>query len=117
MPAYKSTTSLLTALARMAEELRQQILLANDLERMWLITRIVGDADMVFGVWPDPGEIGGFGVQIIKGEDLMPPLIGFETATEMRIAGIPCVGRAEAMAAREAWGFEGVAPEAEVCAG
>ena len=103
MPAYKSTPLLLTALARMAEELRQQILLANDDERMQLITRIVEDADMVFGVWPDPGENAAFGVQIIKGEDLMPPLIGFETATEMHLAAIPCVGAAQALAAREEW--------------
>jgi hypothetical protein len=124
MPAYKSTPSLLTALARMAEELRQQILRASDRERVKLVTRILDESDMVFAVWPDTREDRPFGVQITKGEDLMPPLIGFETATEMRIAAIPCVGLAVALAAREFCRLEreevnqqieGETPTEEVC--
>ena len=103
MAAYRDTGSLMAALGTIAEELRQKILVASDLERMKLVTSTFDESDMVFGAWPDPREDGGFGVQIIKGEDLMPPLVGFETATEMRIDAIPCVGLAQALSVREEW--------------
>ena len=101
--AYENALSFFAALASMAEELRQTILESNDLERLRLITEVVTKRDMVFGVWPDEGGDGGFGVQIIKGEGEMPPLVGFERERAVSIGAIPCAGFSQAVAARDVW--------------
>ena len=100
---YENAHSFFAALASMAEEFRETILQSNDLERLRLITDVVTQRDMVFGVWPDEAEEGGFGVQIIKGEAEMPPLVGFERASAVSIGAIPCAGFAQAVAARDVW--------------
>ena len=43
-----------------------------------LVTEIVRDSDMVFGVWRAEEEPNGFAVQITKGEAMMPPCECFE---------------------------------------
>jgi hypothetical protein len=93
-----------TALFEMAEELRQTLIPLNDIERAKLVSEIVRDRDMVYGVWPDENEAYGFGVQIIKGDAIIPYLEGFETNDELSIAAIPCVGLEQALAARDEWG-------------
>ena len=87
---HPDADSLFAALAGMAEDLRQQIIPLSDLERRALITRIVDDSDMVFGVWPN--DDAGVGLLVIKGRDSMPPLEGFEMPREVELAAIPCVG-------------------------
>jgi hypothetical protein len=75
----------------MAEELRQAILgMRNDAERSDYAMKVVAESDMVFGVWPDPDAANGVGIQVIKGEDIMPPLVGFETEPQVRIAVSRC---------------------------
>jgi hypothetical protein len=110
--AYRDTHSLNAALADMAEELRVAILsMRDDVERFDHVMKLVADSDMVFCVWPDEDRPEGVGIQIIKGSDVMPPLVGFETKPELRIAAIPCVGREVALAAREALGAPGTCEE------
>ncbi len=89
---YRDARTFFAALADMAEQLRLTLIPLNDIERAKLVTEIVRDSDMVFGVWADEDEPDGFGVQIIKGETIMPPLEGFETNDELSIAAVPCVG-------------------------
>ena len=101
---FRDTKQFFAALAAMAEEVRHSIIPMAELERMQLVTRIVNENDMVFGVWSDPDEPEGLGIQVIKGESLMPPLDGFELAEELSVAAIPCVGLEQAIAARDAWG-------------
>jgi hypothetical protein len=105
---FRDAPRFLTALADMAEEeLRLVIIPLSDLDRAQLMTRLVADSDMVFGVWPDVDEPERFGVQVIKGEGMMPPLEGFELPEEVTVAAIPCVGLEQALAARDAWGRAG----------
>jgi hypothetical protein len=101
---FRDARQFLTALADMAEALRLAIIPMSNRERGQLVTRIVADNQMVFGVWPDADQPDGFGVQVIKGEALMPPLEGFELPDEIRVTAIPCVGLEQAIAARDAWG-------------
>jgi len=101
---YRDARAFFAALAEMAEELRQAILELDDHGRLRLISRAVIESDMVFGVWPDQNEPEGFGVQIIKGEALMPPLVGFETDRELVVAAIPCASLEQAIVARDTWG-------------
>ena len=104
----------------MAEELRQTLIRLNDIERAKLVTEIVRNSDMTFGVWPDDDEADGFGVQIIKGEAIMPPLEAFETDDEFSVVAIPCVGLEQALAARDKWGRleepDDETPEAQIAA-
>ena len=65
---------------------------------------------MIFGVWPEAGSPDGVGVVIIRGEEILPPLVGFETERDTAIAAIPCAGRDQALAARAAWGNQGSRP-------
>ena len=101
---FRDTRQFFNALANMGEKLRTAIIPLTDLERTQLVTRVVREADMVFGVWPDDDQPEGFGVQVIKGTDLMPPLEEFEFAEEVTVAAIPCVGLEPALAARDEWG-------------
>ena len=105
--AFRDATQFLKALGDMAEDLRTGIIPLTDLERTRLVMRVVREADMVFGVWPDDDQPEGFGVQAIKGSDLMPPLEGFELPGEVTVAAIPCVGLEQALAARDEWGRTG----------
>ena len=107
--AYRDAQSFIAALADMAEALRLAILaMPTDAERSDHLMKLVAESDMVFGVWPDPDRADGFGVQLIIGEDMTPPLVGFETKHDIRIAAIPCAGRDVAVVAREAWGVSAV---------
>ena len=99
--AYKNARSFLAALAAMAEELRHALIAHDDFGRRGLLTQAMAESDMVFGVWPDEEEQRGFGVQIIKGEEILPPLAAFETDQEIVVAAIPCAGPAQALALRE----------------
>ena len=118
--AYRDARSFFAALAVMAEELRLALMPLNDIERAKLVTEIVRDSDMVFGVWLDDDEADGFGVQIIQGEAITPPLEGFETDDELNVAAIPCVGLEQALAARDEWGRleepDEETPEAQIAA-
>jgi hypothetical protein len=102
--AYRDARSLFAALCDIAEELRLALIPLSDIERAKLVTEIVRESDMVYGVWPEENKDDGFGVQIIKGEAILPPLAGFERDDELRIAAIPCVGLEQALAARDEWG-------------
>jgi hypothetical protein len=101
---FRSALEFHNALAEMAEELRLKIIPLSDVERTELVTRLIADQDMVFGVWPDADEPNAFGVQVIKGEGLMPPLEGFDLPEEVTVAALPCIGPEQAIAARDAWG-------------
>ena len=101
--AYEDAPSFFAALASMAEELRLLFLNAQDDECIQVLTRALTESDMVFGVWPDGTEPGGFGVQVIKGEHILPPLVGFETDNEIVVTAIPCVGLTQALDARDLW--------------
>jgi hypothetical protein len=102
--AYPDGRTFLAALFGKAEELRGILKSMRDVEQAKLITEIVRDSDMVFGVWPSQNDHDGFGIQIIKGEANMPPFECFERDDELRIAAIPCVGLEQALAARDEWG-------------
>jgi hypothetical protein len=108
--AYRDARSFMTAVAEMAEELRLTLIPMSDVDRARLVTRLLTDSDMVFGVWPDPNAEGGVGIHIIKGDDLMPPLAAFTPPYEINAAAIPCEGRRQAVAAQEAWRDIGAGP-------
>jgi len=100
---YPDAESFFAALAAMAEDLRLQIVPLSDFERRALVTRIVDDSDMVFGVWRNGDNAAGVGALVIKGRERMPPIEGFEMPSEIKLAAIPCVGRLQAQGARAAW--------------
>ena len=103
MPStYRDAPTFFAALFAMAEDLREKLIPMTDAERARLVTEIFHDSDLVFGVWPEEGE--SFGVQIIMGQEMLPPVEGFERNDELRIAAIPCVGLEQALAARDEWG-------------
>ena len=101
---YRVAETFLIALLQKSEELRGTLKPLSDIERAKLVTEIVRDSDMVFGVWPSENEPEGFGVRIIKGDAIMPPFECFERDKELRVAAIPCVGLERALAARHEWG-------------
>ena len=94
--AYKNARFFFAALASMAEEFRQALLEQDDVGRRCLLTQALAQSDMVFGIWPDEEEPDGFAVQIVKGDHIMPPLVGFETDEEIVVAAIPCAGGEQA---------------------
>jgi hypothetical protein len=102
--AYRDARSLFAALRDMAEHLRLALIPLSDVERAKLVTKIVRESDLVYGVWPEENKDDGFGVQIMNGEAIMPPLESFERNDELRIAAIPCVGLQQALAAWGEWG-------------
>jgi hypothetical protein len=101
---FRDVLEFRAALAEMAEEVRLKIISMSEVERAELVTRLIAHRDMVFGVWPDADQAGGFGMQVISGQGLMPPLKGFDLAKEVTVGAIPCAGPEQAIAAREAWG-------------
>lgn len=101
---FRDARAFFEALRDMAEDLRQALVELDEGGRRRLVSQALAESDMVYGIWPDDGEPGGIGVQIIKGEDLMPPLVGFETDHEVIVAAILCAGLEQAIAARDAWG-------------
>jgi len=107
---YRDARDFLKALADMAEELRQAIVPMSEAERTPLLARLIDESEMIFGVWPEAGSPDGVGVVIIRGEEILPPLVGFETERDTAIAAIPCAGRDQALAARAAWGNQGSRP-------
>ena len=103
---FRDAQAFIAALADMAEALRHAILaIGDDAERSDYLMKLLAESDMVFGLWPDPDDANGVGIQIIKGDDILPPLVGFGTQHELHIAAIPCACREVAVAAREAWGI------------
>jgi hypothetical protein len=101
---FSDADKFLAALVEMAEELRAILIPMSDVDRSRHAMTLVGESEMVFGVWPRSQEEAGFGILVIKGGQVLPPLSGFEMPYEIKMAAIPCVGRAQALAAREAWG-------------
>ena len=109
---FQDAERFLAALVKQAEALRLAILaIADNAERSRHVMDLVAECDMVFGVWPDPDAPDGVGLAIVKGEDMMPPLVGFETEREVKVAAIPCACREIAAAARDAWGAAETAGE------
>src|SRR4051812_40406013 len=102
---YRDAETFITALAGMAEELRRAILaMPSEAERSDHVMKLVAESEMVFGIWPDPETADGIGILIIKGDDIMPPLVGFKTSVEVHLAAIPCARRELAVEARREWG-------------
>ncbi len=99
----RDARSFFAALADMAESLRQDLVRMPDGERSRHISRLVLESTMVFGVWPDAEQPGETGAQVIKGDDVLPPLAGFLMPEGMTITAIPCAGPEQALAARDAW--------------
>jgi hypothetical protein len=110
---FPDAESMFAAIITMAEELRAGLVPMDGPTRAQLLSEIVANSEMVFGVWPDPAAEDGHGIAVIKGADLMPPLEGFETAEEVRIAAIPCAGEEQAVAASQLWSVTAADPETE----
>jgi len=91
------------ALAEMAEELRRTIVALADEDRLPHLQHRVSNSAIVFGVWPEPDQPGGFGFHLIKGRGHLA-LISGELPDETTTAAIPCVGLEQAMAAETVWG-------------
>ncbi len=100
---YPDAGSFFAALADKAETLRQTLVSMNSEERSRFVPHLIVSTTMVFGVWEDEREATGFGIQIIKGEDMIAPLAGFEMPDDFTVAAIPCVSYDQAAAARDAW--------------
>lgn len=93
----------LASMAEMAESLRRALVAMPDAERSMHVGRLIRDSTMIFGVWSDPQEPSGVGMQIIKGDEVLVPLDAFIMPEAITIAAIPCVGLEQAAAARGAW--------------
>jgi len=68
----------------------------------WLFTltaRLVEDADLAFGVWPDASQPDGVGMFVIKGRELMPERPG--TWIPVIWTAIPCIHMEYAVALRD----------------
>ena len=92
------------ALAEMAEELRRTILSLANGERLEFVQQRVDNSEIVFGVWPDSGQTGGFGFHLIKGRGHLAALSGAKLPDEVTTTAIPCVGLEQAIAAEQVWG-------------
>jgi hypothetical protein len=100
---WRDARSFFAALAEIAEDLRQDLVEMPDQERSRHVSRLVLESTMVFGVWPDAEQPEETGAQVIKGDDVLPPLAGFLMPEDVTITAIPCVGIEQALAARDAW--------------
>lgn len=100
---FSDADKFLAALVEMAEELRATLIPMYDVDRSGHAMALVDESEMVFGVWPDSQEGGGFRILVIKGSHVLPPLSSFVMPYEIKITAIPCVGRTQALAARDAW--------------
>ena len=81
---YRDARDFLKSLADMAEELRQAIVAMSEAERIALLARLIDESEMIFGVWPEAGSPDGVGVVIIRGEEILPPLVGFRDGARHR---------------------------------
>jgi hypothetical protein len=64
------------------------------------VEKIIGDADVVFGVWADPEHPDGFDSIVIKGMHHIAECAVSSVGTAYRIDGVPCVCLEQAIAAR-----------------
>jgi hypothetical protein len=96
--------SFFAALADMAEALRHSIIPLSAEERTEYVNWLAIESEIVFGVWPDPKGVGGFGFQLIKGQRHLPAITAFGVPDEIKITAIPCVGYEQAVAAKDVWG-------------
>jgi hypothetical protein len=87
----------------MAETARQVIVALTNGERLQYLQRRVTESEIVFGVWPDPAETGGFGFHLIKGRGHLAALSD-KLPDELTTTAIPCVGLDQAIAAEQIWG-------------
>jgi hypothetical protein len=68
------------------------------------VKRTIDAATIVFGVYADAGSPNGVGLHIIKGKRELQVVIASSRPDQFLIDAIPCIKRAQAMAAAEVWG-------------
>ena len=66
------------------------------------VKRIIAEAEIVFGMWPDPSHPRGFEMIIIKGGGLLREVIASgQQPMQYRVNVIPCLGLEQAVAAKK----------------
>jgi hypothetical protein len=68
------------------------------------IQRLIAENDFVIGVWSDPGEPGGVGLMMIKGERKLLAIAAGQERGSVKLAAVPCTCIEQAAAAKEVAG-------------
>ena len=58
------------------------------------MTHIFAEAELVFGVWDDPYQLGGIGYRLLKGRDLLKreqDAVAVQVTEPWRIGTVPCL--------------------------
>jgi hypothetical protein len=69
-----------------------------------VVAKIVGAADVVFGVWQDDDEPNGVGLHCIKGIERIAEIAHSGHAGELKLAAVPCTSVEQAIAAERRFG-------------
>jgi hypothetical protein len=73
--------------------------LTGSIDQIWEITR---HAEVVFCVWQDDEQPGGYDVYVVKGEDRLHEIAIGKKPQRVRVAAIPCAQEQQAVWLKEA---------------
>jgi hypothetical protein len=86
-------------MARQAKEVHEAVETLNEKELEIAYKSIVENCDVCFGVWPDAGEIGGFGVFLIRGRNQFREIAAGQKGeiAKLSIGALPVPSREDAI--------------------
>jgi hypothetical protein len=77
----------------------------NSLHAFSVVASIARSCDVCFGVWPDPKQPYGVGVEVIKGRNRLRDIVSAKSSDGplLSLRAVPCISKAHAIAAQKAW--------------
>jgi hypothetical protein len=110
VPGFASSVAIMSDAKQMTADLmRRMVELANSNETLMdgttkPVKRIIAEADVVFGIWPDATKPHGIDSYIIKGRHLLADGIASNITQRLRCTAIKCIELEQAVAAAEVFG-------------
>lgn len=94
-------------LAMAAYRIGQRMRGLDEQNQKVFMTQIFAEAELVFGVWDDPYQLGGIGYRLIKGRDLLnreKDAVAVQVDEPWRIGTVPCLNEKHAKAIEDFFG-------------
>jgi hypothetical protein len=94
-------------LAMAAYRIGQRMRGMDEQNQKVFMMQIFAEAELVFGVWDDPQQLGGVGYRLIKGRDLLSrerDAVAVQVNEPWRIGTVPCLNEKHAVAIQEFFG-------------
>jgi hypothetical protein len=87
-------------MVEMAEANRVRMEGMSEAEAFAYVESLVDEAEIVFGVWPDPKHPNGFDSVVIKGKNLLVEVMLSGKSVTYRITAVPCADLEQAITAK-----------------